>query len=63
MISYSEALADWVDDHWDELQQEFKVKYGALPTDDDQACWEDFCQRQFDDQMSMVEDHNPLEDR
>lgn len=63
MISYSEALEDWVEDNWDDLQQEYKVKYGKAPNDEDEVCWREFCQRSFDDRMSMVEDHNPLEDR
>jgi len=63
MISYSEALFDWVEDHWDDLQQEYKVKFGSLPTEDDEASWQSFCQRSFDDQMSMVEDHPHDADR
>lgn len=63
MISYSEALFDWVEDNWDDLQQEYKVKYGSLPTDDDEGSWREFCQRSFDDHLAYVEDHDPLEDR
>lgn len=62
VISYSEALYDWVEANWDELVKDYKLKYNEEPVEGSWE-WSDFCQERFDNMLGCVEDHDPLEDR
>lgn len=58
MISYKEALFDWVEANEADLREDYRRKFGSYPTDDDRRHWASWCQRQFDDMLATVPEHD-----
>ena len=54
MISYKDALYDWVEANEDTLREDYKAKYGEYPNEDNEKCWLAFQQESFDDMLAMV---------